>query len=205
MRSGIIPPNAQLLFADFFKFNILAEDVANHFGYHFNVTDLDLPQSPDPVTWYPDLAQRITESLPLVSLTTEAARREFLIAPILIDLARFMQIKVRIEYPIKVSDQLQGTLDYYVANANQLLIIEAKNADLERGFNQLVAELIAIDQWTDAPSAKLYGAVSIGNVWQFGVLDRQQKIITQDVSLYRVPADLNELLQILIAILTPDS
>jgi hypothetical protein len=50
-------------------------------------------------------------------------------------------------------------------------------------------------------SPMLYGAVSIGNVWQFGVLNRQPKQILQDINLYRVPADLEDLLRILIAIL----
>lgn len=137
-----------------------------------------------------------------MTLTTEAARREFLIAPIVRDLARFAQVKVRIEYPLQVSDQLQGTLDYYLHAQQQLLVIEAKNADLERGFTQLATEMIALDQWSDSTSATLCGAVLIGNVWQFGLLHRATKHITQDLNLYRVPADLDDLLRILIAVLT---
>lgn len=81
-------------------------------------------------------------------MTSEAARRKFLIAPILIDLARYLQVEVRIEYPLKVSEQLQGMLDYYLQAQQQLLVVEPKNADIERGFTQLAAELIALDQWT---------------------------------------------------------
>jgi hypothetical protein len=32
--------------------------------------------------------------------------------------------------------------------AGKLLVVEAKNADLARGFTQLAVELIAIDVWT---------------------------------------------------------
>src|SRR6185436_11796805 len=148
-----------------------------------------------------DLYERLRATLPYVSLTNETARREFLIAPIILDLARYEHVKVRVEYPLEVSEQLRGTLDYYLQAQQQLLIIEAKNADLQRGFTQLAAELIALDRGTDAPAPHLYGAVSIGNVWQFGILNRTDQHITQDLNLYRVPADLRELLEILIAIL----
>ncbi len=48
----------------------------------------------------------------------------------------------------------------------------------------------------------LYGAVSIGNVWQFAQLTTDPPLIIQDINLWRVPTDLAELFQILIGILT---
>ena len=200
-----IAPGQSLSFADYFKLNIATDEVVGYFGYTFAAKTLALPRSTGTIAWLGDLHQRLSESLPLVSLTSEAARREFLIAPILIDLARYFQVKVRVEYPLKVSEQLQGTLDYYLQAQQQLLVIEAKNADLERGFTQLATELIALNLWTDSTVPILYGAVSIGNVWQFGTLEREQKHITQDLNLYRVPADLEDLLHILIAILAPEA
>ena len=47
----------------------------------------------------------------------------------------------------------------------------------------------------------LYGAISTGNIWPFGCFDRQANVITQDFSLYRVPGDLEEWLQILVRLL----
>ncbi|WP_293154935.1 hypothetical protein [Okeania sp. SIO2C9] len=41
----------------------------------------------------------------------------------------------------------------------------------------------------------------MGNIWQFAVLDTQQKQVIQDTNVYRVPADLTELLQIMVGIL----
>ena len=78
------------------------------------------------------------------------------------------------------------------------MVIEAKNEDLERGFLQLAIELIALDQWIESNQATLKGAVSTGNIWQFGQFDRQSRLVTQDLDLYRVPADLDNLLRILI-------
>ncbi|MBE9127234.1 MULTISPECIES: hypothetical protein [unclassified Coleofasciculus] len=82
-----------------------------------------------------------------------------------------------------------------------MLVIEAKNADLQRGFTQLAVELIAVEQAELGESQRLYGAVSIGNIWQFSVLYSQNKQIVQDINLYRVPADLAELLQVVVGIL----
>ncbi len=46
-----------------------------------------------------------------------------------------------------------------------------------------------------------YGAVSTGDVWQFGRLHRGQRQIDQDLNLYRVPVDMEELFQILVGLL----
>lgn len=61
----------------------------------------------------------------------------------------------------------------------KLLVIEAKNADLAKGFTQLAVELIALDKWTDNEQPILQGAVSTGDIWQFGILHRAQKQIQQ--------------------------
>lgn len=66
---------------------------------------------------------------------------------------------------------------------------------------QLAIELIALDQWIDSAQSVLQGAISTGNIWQFGQFDRESLEVTQDLDLYRVPADLEDLLQILVRIL----
>ena len=58
-------------------------------------------------------------------------------------------------------------------------MIEAKQADLTRGFTQLATEMIALDQWTEVNQPSFLGAVTTGNIWQFGVLHRQSKQIEQ--------------------------
>ncbi|NEP80374.1 MAG: hypothetical protein F6K39_20715 [Okeania sp. SIO3B3] len=71
----------------------------------------------------------------------------------------------------------------------------------KRGFTQLAVELIAVEQAEFANYSMLYGAVSMGNIWQFAVLDTQQKRVIQDTNVYRVPANLTKLLQIILGIL----
>lgn len=45
----------------------------------------------------------------------------------------------------------------------------------------------------------LIGAVTMGDLWQFGRLDRTARWIIEDINSYRVPEDLETLLRILIA------
>jgi hypothetical protein len=179
------------------------EDILAEFGYTLNQSILSLPQSAADLDRLDNLKTRIQESLPYISLTSEAARRELLIAPLLLDVVHYTRAQLRIEYPLTVTEQLKGSLDYYLYSVGKLLVIEAKNADLAKGFTQLAVELIALDKWIDSEQPILQGAVSTGDIWQFGVLHREQKQIQQGFTLYRVPDDLESLIRILIKILEP--
>lgn len=192
-------------FSDYFKLNYYLEDILAHFGYEFELKSLNMPLASRQLESIDGLRQRVEESLPFVTLDSESARREFLIAPLLLELVHLIHVKIKVSYSLKVSDQLKGFLDYYLQSGHQLLIIEAKDENLERGFKQLAVELIALDQITESTAGdRLYGAVSIGRIWQFAVLDRPQKKVIQDLELYRVPGDLEILMSILVAILTTD-
>jgi hypothetical protein len=87
-------------FTDYFKLNLDVEDVAAHFGYAFVSEHLALPRSAEPIAWYAELHARIDASLPYISLTSEIARREFLIAPVLLDLARHAHVRAG-SWPIR--------------------------------------------------------------------------------------------------------
>ena len=95
----------------------------------------------------------------ILDLTNETARREIFIAPIVSELVRITHARLSIEYPLQVTPQLQGSLDYYLRTQTHLLVKEAKQADLTRGFTQLAMEMIALDQWTEltAPTLLLSG------------------------------------------------
>jgi hypothetical protein len=84
-------------------------------------------------------------------------------------------------------------------STNNLLVIEAKNDDLTRGFTQLAVELIALSHIEE--KNVFYGAVTMGDVWRFGKLERSTQLITQDINLFKVPDDLDSLVKILIGIL----
>jgi hypothetical protein len=202
-RSAIINPDQSYTFSDYFKLNFAPQDILAYFNVSLERRSLNLPRYSGTLDRLTDLKARIEESLPRLSLTSEMARREFLIAPVLTDLLHYTQAKLDVEYPVAVNNQLKGSLDYLLQNDQTFLVIEAKNEDLERGFVQLAIELIALDQWIDSDQPVLQGAISTGNIWQFGQFDRRSRQVTQDLDLYRVPADLEPLLQILIKILEP--
>ena len=197
----ILQSDRSYTFRSYFEMPYEPEDILAELGYFFGRDVLHLPQFEDPLDRLSQLKNRLAESLPYISLTSEAARRELLIAPILLDVVYYTKAQLRIEYPLTVSDRLKGNLDYYLYSSSKLLVVEAKNADLPRGFTQLAVELIALDNWTDSPEPILTGAVSTGDIWQLGILHRSQKKITQDLSLYRVPADLEPLLRLLVCVL----
>jgi hypothetical protein len=161
----VIEPNQSYTFADYCKLNSEPEEILEYFGYKFQSKSLILPTTQLHLDRLPELKTRIEESLPYISLTSETARREFLIAPVILDLIRYTHAKVKVEYTLNINNQLRGIVDYYLKSENQLLIIEAKNADLERGIVQLAIELIAFDYWSPIELNILYGVVSIGNIW----------------------------------------
>jgi len=201
MKRPIIDPNKSYTFSDYFELNPPIDDLLAYFGNNHQVEICILPHITPDFSLFENLPNQITAHLKVVNLDNEAARRELLVAPILFQVGVYLQAKVRVEYKLNAGKQLKGKIDYYLQHHSNLLIIEAKHDDLSRGFTQLAVELIALDQWLDEGTLPLYGIVTVGDVWRFGILDRTTKLITQDINSYRVPADLQELLGILIAIL----
>jgi len=202
MHTEVVVRGKPYTFADYFRLNPDIEELLAYFGYSLEITKCQLPRTNRTLDRLEALRLRLEESLPNVGLTSEIARREFLIAPVLAELIHYTQAKIRVEYPLNISEQLQGTLDYFIRSKQNFLVVEAKNEDLQRGFTQLAVELIALSQWREEEQEEIFGAVSIGRVWQFGVLDCRAKRITQDTDLYQVPNDLEDLLRILVAILS---
>lgn len=197
-RSSIINPDQSYTFSDYFKLNFAPQDILAYFSVSLRRRSLKLPRYTGPLDRLDGLKARIEESLPRLSLTSEMARREFLIAPVITDLLHYTQATLNVEYLVAVSHQLKGSLDYLLQNDQTFVVIEAKNEDLERGFVQLAIEFIALDQWIESEQPIIQGAISTGNIWQFGQFNRQTREVTQDLDLYRVPADLDELLRILV-------
>lgn len=200
-RPPLLDPNRSYTFSNYFELGFAVDDLVAEFGYSFERKFLELPQYSGSLDRLAELKQRIEEVLPFVDLENEATRREILIAPIITDLIHYSHAKLRIEYNIKVNNKLQGNLNYYLRTTTNLIVIEAKQADINRGFIQLATEMIALDKWTDSTQAEILGAVTTGNVWQFGRLNRQQQSIEQAINLYRVTEELDVVVRTLLAAL----
>ncbi|EDX86343.1 hypothetical protein S7335_4046 [Synechococcus sp. PCC 7335] len=200
-RPRILEPQASYTFSKYFELTFDAEDVFAELGCGFERTALELPQTSQPIDFKDELHNRLQTALKVTNLMSEMARREALIAPILFAVCGHIEQELKIEYRVEVSPQLKGTLDYYIPSPQNLLVIEAKNADLGRGFTQLGAELIALDQWTQQDTPIIYGAVTTGDSWRFGQFFRAERKILQDTKLYSIPLELEKLLSVLLGII----
>ncbi len=200
--SRILDPQQSYTFSRIFDLKIRPDDLANEFGYTFARKRLNLSHYSGSLETVEALKQRIERVLPYVDLATETSRREVLISQVLLEVIQQTQATLRIEYPIKVTEHLQGYLDYLIQSDKELLVIEAKREDLDYGFTQLIAEMIALDQWDRTPDQlMLLGAVTTGKIWEFGLLDRTTKHIAQGLDSYRVPDDIEPLIRILVQVL----
>ena len=198
----ILQPNISYTFSDIFKLQVEAIDLVPEFGYTISRGFFDLPRYIGDLPFLETLRTDLAELLPLVDLTSEQARREALVGPIVSRICRFTQSRLSIEQSIVVDSRLQGYLDYLIRASQQFIVLEAKKDDLENGFTQLAVELIALDQWERSPSVEqqrfLLGAVTTGEVWRFGQLDRTEKHILQDVKSFSLQSDFEALIRILL-------
>jgi hypothetical protein len=77
-------------------------------------------------------------------------------------------------------DDLTGIPDYFICKVSEfgqtipdipyLLVVEAKLDDFERGWGQCSAAMLAAQRLNQTPDVPVYGIVTNGSEWQFGVL-----------------------------------
>ncbi|MEM9486723.1 MAG: hypothetical protein AAGA83_23875 [Cyanobacteria bacterium P01_F01_bin.116] len=195
----VLDPQASYSFHSYFEMRYNVADILADLGFGYDRRYLNLPQS-ERFLDSTRIEETIQRNLRYAEPSSEAARREMLIAPVLVELCELLDARLDIEYPIKVSNWLKGSIDYRVVTTNTITVVEAKQADLTHGFVQLAAELIALDQWIEGDVPVLHGAVTTGEDWRFGILNRNAKQVTQDIALYRVPENVADLLRVLMAV-----
>jgi hypothetical protein len=172
-------------------------------GYQFSVEKLNLPIQ---TNYDSDIITKLNNNynsiFAQINLSSELAKREFLIAPLLIALTQYSTTKINVEYPIYINEKLSGSLDYLLKTSQEIIIIEAKRKDIDSGFNQLAAQLIAMDNYEDNASIDtVYGAITLGDVWKFALLNRATKTIKKDIYSYTIPHNTDEIFAILMGIL----
>ena len=198
-KRKILEDGRDYTFRSYFELSYEPDEILAEFDYTLIIQELSLPKSNTELQRTAELKQKIIKVLPLVSLSNETARKEILVSPLLLEIVLYYECKIRFDYQLEVSNILKGNLDYFLQLENQFLVIEAKNDDLTRGFTQLAVELIALSQVEEQDI--YYGAVTIGDVWRFGKLDRIQQVVTQDINLFKVPDDLDDLAKVIVGIL----
>ena len=202
MRKPVIDKNKSYTFSDYFTLTAPTDEVVVEFGYGFSIENLELPKNALENVSLKSLKVEYERKMRFVNLQNETARREFFIAPLFFRLLDYVETKIDIEYNLNFDSLLKGNIDYFLRSNGKFVVVEAKFADMEHGFTQLAVEMIAVDKYYEDEQSKfIYGAITVGDVWRFGCLDRANKIILKDVGAYTIPANLEELFAILLGIL----
>jgi hypothetical protein len=202
MQPKVLDLQESYTFSRYFELPYTAQDILADLGYSLERSDgIQLPYSEAPLEWLAPLAESLKRRLKRVTMTTEQARREALIFPVIDQICDRLNYPLSIEHTLNVNNWLKGSLDYYIPSPHNLVIIEAKQSDLTKGFTQLAVELIALDSWVNHAMPVLYGAVSTGEIWKFGVFHRDDRRVTEYLTLYPIPQELEFVTRTLIGIL----
>ncbi|MDF5720421.1 MAG: hypothetical protein PUP91_08045 [Rhizonema sp. PD37] len=161
------------------------------------------------------LIEALKRFVPLATaINTEKARSEYIIAPILSEIA-FLNSQVSLfsgrNFNVDASRGLTGFCDFIltlnpdklVIKAPVVVIVEAKNENINDGLAQCIAEMFAaqiINQKHQEENIKtIYGIVTTGQVWRFLSIDKTQFVKIDLNERYLTP--INELLGILVALM----
>lgn len=169
-----------------------------------NAVWLENPQPIEPSvllkTW---LAQNVGFA---VAQSTEKARSEFMIAPILAEVRQHFAGRISlfsgVEFIVDEAAGLTGVCDFLFSKSAQnlyveapvLSVVEAKNESFKQGVAQVGAEMVAarvFNQREGQAHERIFGVVTIGDEWQF--LKLEGNVLFVDSKRY----DLEELPQIL--------
>ena len=155
----------------------------------FGLATRDDPAAFDfpPLVAGPLLSETLAETLPLaLANSTEKARSELVIAPILLEARRRAGTPVSlfsgVDFPVDPALGLSGVCDFLLSlspeqvtvEAPVLAVVEAKNDSLKSGLGQCIAELVAVRRFYDRrerPRSRVYGAVTTGSLWKFLALE----------------------------------
>ncbi|TAH21406.1 MAG: hypothetical protein EAZ08_03535 [Cytophagales bacterium] len=126
------------------------------------------------------------------SLMTEKAKSEFVVVPILRELRRRNANKFKIfsgyEFDVDKSKKLNGYCDFMLsANIEKLevtapifCLVEAKNAEIDRGLAQCGAEMYAVHIFNERegnPKKQIFGCVTNAFSWCFLKLENKNLYI----------------------------
>lgn len=132
----------------------------------------------------------LDRKIPLATaIGTEKAKSEMIVADVLVELREQLDRKISLFSGIdfNVNDELglTGVCDFVISlspvqfdlQAPIIVLVEAKNDNLEIGLGQCVAEMVAAqyfnaEQGNDIP--RVYGATTTGILWRFLKLEGQE-------------------------------
>ncbi|MDZ8066002.1 MAG: hypothetical protein RMY64_10220 [Nostoc sp. DedQUE08] len=144
-----------------------------------------------------------------VAISSEKARSELIISPILLEIRRKFNFEISffsgVDFTVDSQRGLNGFCDFILSlSSEQLLVrspvvvlVESKNENLRSGLAQCIAEMVAAQLFNERSGNQIkaiYGAVTIGTIWQF--LKLEGNIVSIDLSEYYIK-DIKRILGIL--------
>ena len=210
-------------FSQILELNSETEEILADLGYRFRNAPLALPGAEGPrlAQQLGQLRAQMREPLPYVPLTNEAAYRAFYVTPLLFAALDLFRFKMNIAYAV-AGGRLTGTVDYLLRGRHDLVVTGVESEELERGFQKLAVPTVGPKHPRRAQKAhrtrrareaagktrlaqgvqtQIFGVVTAGPIWQFGLLERGQKRVTQDSETYSLPRDLESVVEILAGLL----
>jgi hypothetical protein len=140
---------------------------------------LDLPAAQVPEL----LTTLLGRYVPLaITISTEKARSELIIAPILAEFKLLFKEKISlfsgIDFTVDQSQGLNGRCDYIISKSKEqlmlsapvLMMVEAKNDNITGDIPQCIAEMIAAQRFNAQKRTvitTIYGVVTTGSLWRF--------------------------------------
>jgi len=146
-----------------------------------------------------------------VSINTKKARSEMIISPILLEVRRKLNNEISlfsgVDFNVDNQQGLNGFCDFLISLSKEQLfirapiitLVESKNENLKLGLAQCIAEMLAAQLFNEQKQNAIkivYGAVTIGTIWQF--LKLEDKTISIDLTEYYIK-DVKKILGILIS------
>ncbi len=155
----------------------------------------------------PDLFAFIQENVLLRrNYATEHAICESIIAPMLMIVSKEQDLPVwsHFRFDIAPEEGLMGVPNFLVAPASAvgttfqqpvICVAEAKREDFNAGWAQALAEMIAAQRYNQDETMQMYGIVTTGRFWQFGMLERD--VVTLENVSFSAQENLQRVMNIL--------
>jgi hypothetical protein len=154
------------------------------------VENLDLFASTAELEPSPSLTEFLQENAILaLNISTEKARSEMIVAPILLDLRKKFKHQISlfsgVDFNVEPALGLNGTCDFIISaspeqffvRAPVFTLVEAKKENIIAGLGQCVAEMIAARIFNEREGNQIsliLGTVTSGNIWKFIQLEGQE-------------------------------
>ena len=142
----------------------------------------------------------LARNIPLATaIATEKAKSEMIVADVLIELREQLNLSISlfsgIDFNVDDESGLTGVCDFlislspvqFVLEAPVIVLVEAKNDNLEVGLGQCVAEMVAAQRFNVQENndiACIYGATTSGREWRFLKLEGKKLYI--DMSVHQI-------------------